>query len=76
MLVAGRSGQVPSVLLSTQAGVECPGDPVRSRIQSLLMWQERLEKHRSKKLLIHWMSAATFGAGSGRRGLYNASPHC
>lgn len=79
MPAAGKPGQVPSVLLSTQADVKCRGEPVRSRIQSLLSWQERLEKHRSKKLLVHWMSAVTpvlsFATGSGRRGLYDPFPH-
>lgn len=59
VLVAIRLGQVPSVLLSTQVGVECLGEPVRSRIASLLMWQERLEEHRSKKMLVPWISAVT-----------------
>lgn len=59
MPVAGGPGQVPSVLLSTQVGVECPRGPVRSKIQSFLMWQERLEKHRSEKLLVPWISAVT-----------------
>lgn len=55
MLVAGRSGQVPSVLLSTQVGAGCSEEPVRSGIQSLLVWQDRLEEHRSKKLPVHWV---------------------
>lgn len=62
MPAAGKPGQVPSVLLSTQADVKCRREPVRSGIQSLLSWQERLEKHHSKKLLVHWMSAVTPGA--------------
>lgn len=75
MPVAGGPGQVPSVLLSTQVGVECPRGPPQEEQDTVIPDVAREAGEASLRETARTLdvssdpSALAFGAGSGRRGL-------